>query len=128
RSGSHRGSGRRCGRSAPPRSATGAPSAWRSPLPHDAARGRCAQSSRRWRSLPSCSRPLAGGRARGVDVASGGLPVLYREEVARTEIAAAAIEATLVIEQKHIEGDARLRVVGITDVRLGADRLPAIIE
>ena len=63
-----------------------------------------------------------------VDVASGGLPVLYREEVARTEIAAAAIEATLVIEQKHIEGDARLRVVGITDVRLGADRLPAIIE
>ena len=63
-----------------------------------------------------------------VDVASGGLPVLYREEVARTEVAAAAIEATLVIAQKHVEGDARLRVVGITDVRLGAGRLPAIIE
>ena len=63
-----------------------------------------------------------------VEVASGGLPVLYREEVARTEVAAAAIEATLVIAQKHVEGDARLRVVGITDVRLGAGRLPAVIE
>ena len=63
-----------------------------------------------------------------VEVASGGLPVLYREEVARTEVAAAAIEATLVIAQKHVEGDARLRVVGITDVRLGAGRVPAIIE
>ena len=63
-----------------------------------------------------------------VEVANGGLPVLYREEVARTEVAAAAIEATLVIAQKHVEGDARLRVVGITDVRLGAGRLPAIIE
>ena len=39
-----------------------------------------------------------------------------------------ATEATLVIAQKHVEGDARLRVVGITDVRLGAGRLPAIIE
>ena len=63
-----------------------------------------------------------------VEVASGGLPVLYREEVARTEVAAAAIEATLVIAQKHVEGDARLRGVGITDVRLGAGRVPAIIE
>jgi len=63
-----------------------------------------------------------------VDVASGGLPVLYREEVAQTAIAAAGIEATLLIEQKHIEGDERLRVVGITDVRLGAGRLPAVIE
>jgi len=63
-----------------------------------------------------------------VDVASGGLPVLYREEVARTAITATALEATLVIEQKHIDGDTRLRVVGITDVRLGADRLPSVIE
>ena len=63
-----------------------------------------------------------------VEVANGGLPVLYREEVARTAVTAAAIEATLVIAQKHVEGDARLRVVGITDVRLGAGRLPAIIE
>ena len=63
-----------------------------------------------------------------VDVASGGLPVLYREEVAKTAIAAAGIEATLLITQKHIEGDTRLRVVGITDVRLGAGRLPTVIE
>jgi hypothetical protein len=63
-----------------------------------------------------------------VDVAGDRLPVLYREEVARTGIAAPGIEATLVIEQKHIESDARLRVVGVTDVRIGADRLPATIE
>ena len=66
-----------------------------------------------------------GGR---VDVASGGLPVLYREEVARVSIAAAGIDATLAITQKHIDGDARLRVVGVTDLRLATDRLPATIE
>lgn len=63
-----------------------------------------------------------------VDVAGDRLPVLYREEVARTAIAAPGIEATLAIEQKHVESDARLRVVGVTDVRIGADRLPATIE
>jgi len=66
-----------------------------------------------------------GGR---VDVASGGLPVLYRAEVARASIAAPGIDATLAITQKHIEGDARLRVVGVADLRLAADRLPATIE
>ena len=63
-----------------------------------------------------------------LDVASGAIPVLYREEVGRTSIAAAGIDASLAIAQKHIEGDAKLRVVGVTDVRLGADRLPATIE
>ena len=63
-----------------------------------------------------------------IDVAGDRLPVLYREEVARTTIAVPGIDATVAIEQKHIEGDARLRVVGVTDVRLGADRLPATIE
>jgi hypothetical protein len=63
-----------------------------------------------------------------VDVAGDRLPVLYREEVARSAIAAAGMDASLAIEQKHIESDARLRVVGVTDVRLGADRLPATIE
>jgi hypothetical protein len=63
-----------------------------------------------------------------VDVAGDRLPVLYRQEVARTAITAPGIDATLAIEQKHIESDARLRAVGVTDVRLGADRLPATIE
>jgi len=63
-----------------------------------------------------------------VDVAGDRLPVLYREEVARTTIAVPGIDATVAIEQKRIEGDARLRVVGVTDVRLGAERLPATIE
>ena len=63
-----------------------------------------------------------------IDVAGDRLPVLYREEVARTTIAADGVEATLAIQQKHILGDARLRVVGVTDVRVGADRLPATIE
>lgn len=63
-----------------------------------------------------------------VDVAGDRLPVLYREEVARTAVSAPGIDATLAIAQKHIESDARLRVVGVTDVRVGADRLPATIE
>ena len=63
-----------------------------------------------------------------VEVASGGLPVLYREEVTRAQVAAGGIDASVAIVQKHIEGDARLRVVGVTDVRLAADRLPATIE
>jgi hypothetical protein len=63
-----------------------------------------------------------------IDVAGDRLPVLYREEVARTTINAVGIDASVTIEQKHIEGDTGLRVVGVTDVRLGADRLPATIE
>jgi hypothetical protein len=63
-----------------------------------------------------------------IDVAGDRLPVLYREEVARTSITAPGVDASLTIAQKHIESDARLRVVGVTDVRLGADRLPATIE
>jgi hypothetical protein len=63
-----------------------------------------------------------------IDVAGDRLPVLYREEVARASITAPGIDASVVIQQKHIESDDRLRVVGVTDVRLGADRLPATIE
>jgi hypothetical protein len=63
-----------------------------------------------------------------VDVAGDRLPVLYREDVARTTVGAPGIDATLTIAQKHLESDARLRVVGVTDVRVGADRLPATIE
>ena len=63
-----------------------------------------------------------------VDVAGDRLPVLYREEVTSTAIAAPGIEASIVIAQKHIESDARLRVVAVTDVRLAADRLPATTE
>ena len=65
-----------------------------------------------------------------IDVAGDRLPVLYREEVARTTIAVPGIDATLVILQKHVEGGAtgRLGVVGAADVRLAADRLPATIE
>ncbi|MDP9246320.1 MAG: hypothetical protein M3O64_06650 [Chloroflexota bacterium] len=63
-----------------------------------------------------------------VDVAGDRLPVLYRQEVARTAIVAAGIEASLTIEQKHLDSGTRLRVVGVTDVRLGPERLPAVIE
>lgn len=65
-----------------------------------------------------------------IDVAGDRLPVLYREEVARTGIAGPGIEATLVILQKHVERapTGRLGVVGAVDVRLGADRLPATVE
>jgi CheY-like chemotaxis protein len=63
-----------------------------------------------------------------IDVAGDRLPVLYREEVARTAIIGPGIDATLAIQQKHIQGDARLRVVGVTDVRLATERLPATIE
>jgi hypothetical protein len=63
-----------------------------------------------------------------VDVAGDRLPVLYREEVARTAVSAPGIDASVTVAQKHIESDARLRVVGVTDVRIGAERLPATIE
>ncbi|MDQ6857460.1 MAG: hypothetical protein M3Z65_00515 [Chloroflexota bacterium] len=63
-----------------------------------------------------------------VDVAGNRLPVLYRQEVARTAIGAAGIEASLTIEQKHLDSGTQLRVVGVTDVRLGPERLPAVIE
>jgi hypothetical protein len=63
-----------------------------------------------------------------VDVAGDRLPVLYRQEVARTTIVAAGIEASLAIEQKHLDSGTQLRVVGVTDVRLGPERLPAVIE
>lgn len=63
-----------------------------------------------------------------VEVAGDRLPVLYRQEIARASISAPGIEASLSIEQKHIESDTRLRVVGVTDVRVAADRLPATIE
>lgn len=71
---------------------------------------------------------LAWWQGERVEVVGDRLPVLYREEVARTSIAAAGIDATVAIAQKHIEGDTRLRVVGVTDVRLGSDVLPATIE
>ena len=56
-----------------------------------------------------------------IDVAGDRLPVLYREEVARTTIAADGVEGTLAIQQKHILGDARLRVLLIP-------RADAIVE
>ncbi len=63
-----------------------------------------------------------------VDVAGDRLPVLYQQEVARTAIASSGIEASLAVQQKHIESGTRLRVVGVTDVRLASERLPAVIE
>jgi hypothetical protein len=65
-----------------------------------------------------------------LEVAGDRLPVLYREEVARTGVTAPGIEATLVVLQKHVDGPSagRLSVVAAPDVQLGADRLPAIIE
>jgi hypothetical protein len=70
------------------------------------------------------------------EVASGGTPILYREEVARTAIrseqrgAARAADGTLAIAQGHFSASepGRLVVVAIADVRVASDALPATFE
>lgn len=68
-----------------------------------------------------------------VEVTQGHLPVLYREEIGRVEIgrvelSGGAVEATLVIQQRHIDGSAGLRTVAQIDVRVEEASLPATVE
>ncbi len=65
-----------------------------------------------------------------LDVAGDHLPVLYREEVARTGVTSPGVEAMLAVVQKHVDGPnaSRLSIVGVVDVRLAETQLPATIE
>jgi hypothetical protein len=76
-----------------------------------------------------------------IDVASGGPPILYREEIAKVEFDQTAFgspiasggriaRGSLTIEQGHFSESApqRLVVVALVDVRVPADRLPATFE
>jgi hypothetical protein len=84
---------------------------------------------------------LVGGGYLGsyrIEVASGGVPILYQEEVAKTQViartgdAASAdlANATLEIRQGHYSPTTPhlLRVVAIDDVRIGQAALPATVE
>jgi hypothetical protein len=63
-----------------------------------------------------------------IGVAQGTLPVLYREEVTRTEFRNELVSAELIVQQRHSEGSTGLRVVAQVDVGLRSDALPATIE
>lgn len=63
-----------------------------------------------------------------IDVAQGGLPVLYREEVARTSLRNELFDAEIVIQLRHVEGGPGLRAGALIDVRLNESALPATIE
>ena len=72
-----------------------------------------------------------------LQVGANHLPVLYRQEVARTELVAPGVTASLAIEQKPAarkvtpaapEGVVGLFVSALVDVRINASALPADIE
>lgn len=66
-----------------------------------------------------------------LDVASGRLPILYREEVAHVDVPTRlGVSGTLDIAQGHFSASTptQLSVVAIADVRLGTDALPATVE
>ena len=73
-----------------------------------------------------------------LEVASGGMPILYQEQVAKTQVfarigdAARAdlVSATLEVRQGHYSAAAPrlLRVVAIDDVHIGEAALPATVE
>jgi hypothetical protein len=71
---------------------------------------------------------LAWAQQYRVEVAQGGLPVLYREEVARTSLRGDGVDADIAIQIRHVEGAAGLRAGALIDVRLGPRELPATIE
>lgn len=84
---------------------------------------------------------LAGGaylQSYRLEVASGGLPILYQEQVAKTQVFAKTgdglrpdlVSATLEVRQGHYSATTPqlLRVVAIDDVRIGAAALPASVE
>lgn len=64
-----------------------------------------------------------------VDVASGGLPILYREQIARVELDGSA-RGTLTLQQGHFSDAApqKLVVVALVDVQVPAQALPASFE
>jgi hypothetical protein len=63
-----------------------------------------------------------------LSVGHSGLPVLYREEVARTEISAAGVSGSLAIQERFFATPDALRVVAQADVRLDAAALPTSVE
>jgi hypothetical protein len=71
---------------------------------------------------------LAWAQQYRVEVAQGGVPVLYREEVGRTTLRGADVDADIAVQIRHIEGTSGLRAGALIDVRLGASALPATIE
>ena len=73
---------------------------------------------------------LAIGWAQGVrvEVASGGLPTLYRLEVGRVELAAPGARGTLAIGERHLRDPDRLSAVADASVRLQQSALPAEVE
>lgn len=84
---------------------------------------------------------LAGGaylQSYRLEVASGGLPILYQEQVAKTQVSAMTadavpadlVSATLEVRQGHYSATTPqlLRVVAIDDVRIGQAALPATVE
>lgn len=73
---------------------------------------------------------VAVGWAQGVrvEVASGGVPVLYRVEAGRVELDAAGARGTLAVGERHLRDPSRLSVVADATVRLQQTTLPAEVE
>lgn len=66
-----------------------------------------------------------------LDVASGGLPILYREQVAHANVPTAkGVSGTFDVAQGHFSAVSpeRITVVAIAHLRLGEDALPATAE
>ena len=70
------------------------------------------------------------GWAQGVrvEVASGGLPTLYRLEAARVELEAPGARGTLTIGERYLRDPNRLSAVADASVRLQQSALPAEVE
>lgn len=73
---------------------------------------------------------VAIGWAQGVrvEVASGGLPTLYRLEVGRVELDAPGARGTLTIGERYLRDPNRLSAVADASVRLQQSALPAEVE
>lgn len=63
-----------------------------------------------------------------VEVASGGLPTLYRLEAGRVELDAPGARGTLTIGERYLRDPSRLSAVADASVRLQQSALPAEVE